>query len=287
MTVALIVGSSVCFVLMHSLIRYVSREVDPIQIAFLRNALGLIVFAPLIWWNGMAIFRTSRVGLHAFRIVLNMMAMFMFFYALSITEVATATALGFTAPIYTALLSVFVFGERFRWRRWAAIGFGFLGMLIIVRPGFIEIDQGSILVLLAAILWGIVMMTIKLLGRTESSLTITAYMNVGLAVLSFVPALFVWTNPSLPIWGLLVVIGVIGTAAQLALAEALKRAETTFVLPFEFLRLIWAALFGYLFFAEFPDIYVWMGGFVIFASTVYLAYRERVQARRLEEAGAP
>lgn len=278
--IALVIASSVCIALMHALIRLVSEDVDPIQIAFLRNAFGLIVFVPILWSSGFGIFRTRRPGLHAARAVLNVMAMFAFFTALSLTEVAKVTALGFTAPIYTALLSVIVLGERFRLRRWSAILIGFAGMLIILRPGIVEIDLGSALVLGSAVLWGIVMLLIKYLGRTESSLTITAYMNVGLSILSFVPALFVWSNPPLMVWALLVIIGVIGTAGQLALAEALKRADATFVLPFDFLRLIWAAGFGYLLFAEIPDTYTWIGGAVIFASTFYLAYRERQKTSR-------
>lgn len=273
--IALIVGSSIGFSLMHALIRYISREIDPIQIAFFRNFFGLIIFLPIIAKSGLEIFKTSNLKLHCIRAVLNIAAMLAFFTALSMTEVAKATALGFTAPIYTAILSVLFLGERFRMRRWGAIGIGFIGMLIILRPGLIEIDLGAMLVLASALLWGIVMIVIKFLGRTESSLTITAYMNVSLALLSFVPALFVWSDPSLEMWILLVIVGLVGTAAQLGLAEALKRADATFVLPFEFLRLIWAAIFGFWLFAEFPDFFTWIGGAVIFSSSIYLAYRER------------
>ena len=191
------------------------------------------------------------------------------------TEVAKATALAFTAPIYTAVLSVLFLGERFRLRRWSAIFFGFIGMLIILRPGLIEVDLGAILVLTSALVWGVVMIAIKYLGRTESSLTITAYMNILLSLLSFIPALFVWTNPSIHMWVLLVVIGLVGTTGQLGLAESLKRADATFVLPFDFLRLIWAAIFGYALFSEVPDFYTWVGGAVIFSSAIYLAFRER------------
>jgi len=274
----MMVGSSLCFALMHTLIRQVSADVDPFQIAFLRNFFGLVIFIPFIVRSGLVVFRTSNFPLHCGRALLNVCAMMAFFTALSTIDVAKATALNFTAPIYTAILSVLFLGERFRLRRWGAIGLGFVGMLVILRPGIIEVDRGSILVLSSAILWGIVMMLIKFLGRTESSLTITAYMNVLMSVLSLVPALFVWTNPPLEIWGILLAIGLTGTAAQLGLAESLKRAEATFVLPFEFLRLIWAALLGFLMFSEVPDVYTWLGGGVIFASTLYLAYRERLKS---------
>ena len=273
--IALMIGSSICFAVMHTLIRYSSDQMDPLQIAFFRNVFGFLIFIPVvIQGGGFGFLKTKRLGLHTFRAVLNVGAMLCFFTALSMTEIAKVTALGFTAPICTAILSVILLGERFRFRRWSAILIGFAGMLIIMRPGLIDLETGPLLVLAASALWGVVIITIKVLSRTESSLTITGYMNLLLAILSFGPALYVWTTPDLPLLGILVVIGIIGTLAQLVLAEALKIGDVTVVLPFDFLRLIWAALLGYLVFAEVPDIYTWIGGAVIFSSTFYLAYRE-------------
>jgi len=208
--------ASVFFSVMHVLVRYVARDVPPLQTAFLRNIFGVIVFAPLLMSNGLAFLRTERIGLHAVRGVLNAVAMLMFFTALTLTPVARVTALSFSAPLFMALLSVMFLGERFRIRRWVAIGIGFAGTLIILRPG----------------------------------------------------------------------IGVIGTIAQLALTQALKETEPTAVLPFDFLKLVWATLLGMWVFGELPDVITWIGAMVVFASGFFLAWREHQERRKAGNRGA-
>ncbi len=272
--------STVFFSAMHVLVRYVARDVPPLQVAFLRNIFGVIVFFPLLMSGGLSFLRTKRIGLHAARGVVNAVAMLLFFTALSLTPVARATALSFSAPLFTAILSVIFLGERFRIRRWMAILVGLAGTLIILRPGMIPVDLGSVLVVVAALLWGITMILIKMLSRTESSFTITAYMNIFLSLFSLGPALWVWVSPSPEMWGWMVAIGVLGTIAQLALSQALKETEPTAVLPFDFLKLVWAALLGMWVFGELPDLYTWIGALVVFASGFYLAYREHQERRR-------
>ncbi|MEO1331531.1 MAG: DMT family transporter, partial [Pseudomonadota bacterium] len=129
--VAMMCLSTVAFAIMHMAVRRLSAELPPFEIAFFRNLFGLAFLAPLLVGDGFRALRTSRLGLHALRGVVNIGAMLLFFSALAITPLAEVTALGFTAPIFAAALSVLALGERFRAHRWAAIGFGFLGMLII------------------------------------------------------------------------------------------------------------------------------------------------------------
>ncbi len=274
--------ATVFFSAMHVLVRYVARDVPPMQIAFLRNIFGVIVFAPLLMSSGLAFLRTRRVGLHAVRGLLNVTAMLMFFTGLAMTPVARVTALAFSAPLFTALLSVIFLGERFRIRRWLAIVLGFTGTLIILRPGMIPLDPGSILVVASALIWAVTMIVIKVLSRTESSFAITAYMNIFLSLFSLGPALWVWVAPPPEMWVWLVAIGVIGTIAQLALSQALKETEPTAVLPFDFLKLVWATLLGMWVFGELPDIYTWIGATVVFASGFFIAYREHQERRRVQ-----
>ncbi len=272
--------ASVFFSAMHVLVRYVARDVPPMQIAFLRNIFGVIVFAPLLLSTGLAFLRTKRIGLHAVRGLLNAVAMLMFFTGLALTPVARVTALSFSAPLFTALLSVIFLGERFRIRRWLAIIFGFAGTLIILRPGMIPVDPGSILVVASALIWAVTMIVIKVLSRTESSFAITAYMNIFLSLFSLGPALWVWVAPPPEMWVWLVAIGVLGTIAQLALSQALKETEPTAVLPFDFLKLVWATLLGMWVFGELPDVITWIGALVVFASGFFIAYREHQERRR-------
>ena len=272
--ILLMVASTVGFATMHVLVRYVSAELHPFQIAFFRNAFGVVVFLPLMLKTGFAMFHTRRLGLHGLRAVLNVTAMLCFFSALSMTPIAQVTALAFTAPIFAAVLSVLLLREQVHVRRWTAILLGFLGTLVILRPGLQSIDLGSLLTLVAAVLWAATMIVIRVLGRSESSLTITAYMNVLLALLSFVPALLVWQAPSVTALLWLLAIGILGTLAQIALAQSLKEAEPGAVMPFDFLKLIWVTILGYLLFTELPDAFIWLGGAIIVLSTSYIAYRE-------------
>jgi len=272
--IACMVVASMSFAVLHVLIRYLSDDVHPIQMMFFRNLFGLVMFAPWLLSHGRAAFRTDRLPMHVLRSVLNVVAMFMFFTALSLTPVARATALAFTAPIFAALMSIVILREKFRIRRWVALLCGFAGTLMILRPGILTIDLGAMLVLGSSLMWGVTLIVIKTLARTESSLTITAYMNLLLALFAFVPTLFVWTTPSTVVWFWLVVIGISGTFAQMALAQAFRETDASTVLPFDFLKLIWTASLGYLLFAETIDIFVWLGAAIVLGSSIYLAYRE-------------
>jgi len=278
-------ASTLGFAVMHVTIRYTSTTTDlhSFQIAFFRNLFGFFVFAPIILGRGAGFLRTGRLGLHAVRSLINIAAMLSFFYALSITEVAHATSLGFSAPIFAGILSVVVLGERFRVRRWAAIGCGVLGMLVIVRPGLIPVGLGPLLVVGSAFLWAIVLTIIKVMARTESSLTIVVWMNIFLAIYALGPALWVWHWPTATGWALMVLIAIAGTCAQICVSSALRETEQTLVMPFDFLRLIWVAALGFWVFGEVPDRFIWAGGAIIFGSGVYLAYRERVVRKRKVE----
>ncbi|MFQ5546222.1 MAG: DMT family transporter, partial [Acidiferrobacterales bacterium] len=161
----------------------------------------------------------------------------------------------------------------FLWR-WGALIVGFVGALIIIRPGFKVIDVGSLLVLSSAAIWAGAIIIIKILSRTDSSVTITAYMVLLMTPLSLIPAAFFWVWPNFEQWLWLVFVGVSGTLAQLGMAQAFRVAEATAVLPLDFMKLVWGAGIGYLLFAEVPDAGVWIGGATIFAAATYIAYRD-------------
>ena len=272
--------STVAFAAMHGLVRFVSDVLPPFQIAFFRNVFGLAFLLPLLMRSRFEILRTKRIGLHALRGVINIGAMLMFFTALSISPLAKVTALSFTAPIFMAILAVLFLGERFRIYRWLAILLGFVGMLIILRPGFVTIDTGALLVLGSASLWAVAMVIIKILSRTESSVTTVAYMGIFLGIFSVFPAIWVWQPFGIQTLGWMVLIGLFGTVAQMALSQALKETDPTALMPFDFLKLIWTAIIGAWFFAEIPDVFTWVGAAFIFSSGLFIAYRER-QAKHI------
>ena len=176
--------------------------------------------------------------------------------------------------MFVVILAVFIFKEKVGIRRWAAIFVGFIGTVIILRPGFQDFSLGQFLVISSAFAWAICMIIIKELGKTESSVTITAYMSLVMAPLSFIAALFVWTWPTMEQLGWLAFIGIVGGIAQMAMAESLRSAPTHVVTPIDFTRLIFIAIMGYVIFDQVPDIFVWIGGSIIISATAFIAYRE-------------
>ena len=266
--------ASVLFVAMHALVRDLSKDLHPFQIAFFRASLGLIVLSPIILKNRCAILRTSKIKLHALRGLLNTGAMLCFFYGLSITPLAQVTALSFAVPLFATLFAVLLLGEIIKIRRITALLIGFFGTLVIIRPGFIDFGLGPILILSQAIIWSLALMVIKVLTRTDSSLTIAIYASIFLSPMVLIAAIPVWQSPTIYQLILMLIIATFGTIAQTLMNESLKLGETSVVMPVEFTRMIWAALFGYCFFSEVPDIFTWFGSVLIFGSTAYIAVRE-------------
>ena len=267
---------------MHASIRHVSAGLHPFEIAFFRLVFGLLPLLPWFIKLGWSPLKTKRPGMIVFRGVLNLVCMLAFFVALAITPLAEVTVLVFTAPIFATMLAVFVFGEKVGLLRWGAIGFGFLGALVVLRPGFEALSLGSALALFAAIVWGVCLIIIKSLGKTDSSLTITVYMSLVMAPLSLLPALLVWQWPTAEQFLWLAAIGIFGGIGQMAMAEALRIGDTHVVMPIDFVRLIWISAIAYVVFAEVPGFYTWLGGAMIFAATGFITWRER--AARLKAA---
>lgn len=272
--ILLVVLSTIGFAASHILIRYVSANVPALEISFFHNFFGLALLLPWLLMRGISQMRTQHFGLHFLRSVLNASAMMCFFSALPMIPIAKVTALFFTSPIFAALLSTLILGEAMHARRWSAMIFGFIGTLVILRPGLEAIDLGSVLVLAASLLWAGAVVVIRVLGRTEDSFTTTAYMSLGMAVLAAVPAGIVWQTPSTESWLLMVVIASLGTGSMLAMTQALRLAEASALVPFDFLKLLWVSILAYIFFDQGIDVFTWGGGAIVFGSTIYLAYRE-------------
>lgn len=266
--------AALAFSVMHTAIKHVGSDMHAFEIAFFRVFFGFVALAPIFMRQGIAPLRTGKVKLFAWRGVFNGAAMLMFFYGLTITPLATVAALGFTAPIFATLLAMAVLGEVVRLRRLTAIAFGFMGALVILRPGVIDVGLGPMLVLGSSIVWACALMMIKVLTRTESSVTITAYASIFLAPICLVAAIPFWTWPSWEQLGWLFAIGIVGTIAQTAMNQALKLGDASVVLPVDFTKLIWASMLGFMIFAEVPDLWTWVGGLMIFGSATYIGVRE-------------
>ena len=274
--ILLMILATILFSIMHASIKHISSGIHPFEVAFFRNLFGLVVIAPWFIKYGIQPLVTNKIKLHFLRSFFNVIAMLTFFYALSVTPLAEVASLAFTAPLFATLLAIIFLREKIGIRRSGAIIVGFIGAAIIVNPDFKNINIGHMCILISASIWSVALIFIKILGRTESSVTITSYMVIFMIPLSAIAASFYWVLPSLNDLLILAVIGIAGTGAQMLLAQALKEEDTGIIMPFDFLKLIWAVLIGYLVFSEIPAINVWIGGIIIFSSTLYVAYRERI-----------
>ena len=278
--IGLMILATVLFSIMHASIKFMSTSMHPFVIAFFRNLFGLLVIAPWFIKYGLKPLKTNRIKLHMARSFFNVIAMLSFFYSLSIAPLADVASLAFTAPLFASILAVIFLKEIVGIKRGIAIIFGFIGALIVIDPVYSSINNGHILVLLSASVWSVSLIIIKILGRTESSVTITSYMVIIMIPLSAIAAYFYWQLPTLKDLFFLMIIGVCGTGAQMLLAQALRQGDTSIIMPFDFLKLIWAVGIGYLFFFEVPSLNTWIGSIVIFLSTLYIAYRERVLSKK-------
>lgn len=275
--------ATIIAVSMHVIVRRAMGTMHPLQVAFFYNLFTMTVLVPILWRHGSGVLRTRRYGLYFVRAVLHLSSMLLFYIGLTQAPLAVAGALGFLAPLFAVIISAVLFREGFTVRRWAALAAGFAGMIMIVRPDPAAIDAGALYFIGAAALWGVVLPMIKLLGQTESSSTINAWMVLMMGPLALLPAIPVWTTPDLATVGWLALAGMAGAGSQMALTHALRTGATNVVMPVDFFRLVWSALFGFLFFHEVPDLWTGLGGATIFVATTWLALREHqlgVAARR-------
>ena len=271
--ISLMILSGLFFVLMHSAVKYLSKEVHIFEIAFFRCALVIFVLAPIIFQQGKKIFKTKQPKVQFLRITTNSVAMLCFFYGISTTPLAQLTTLGFTVPIFATILAVIFMKEKIRLRRTTALIVGFIGTIIVMRPD-ISIELGALLIIFSSFLWSICLIFIKKLTETDSAVTISLYFGIGMIPATFALALPVLEMIDLRQFIILIFIAVTGTLAQTIMNSALEKGELALLLPFDFLRLIWSVLIGYALFSEEPTITLWLGGFLIIGSTSYIAWRE-------------
>lgn len=281
--------ATIFFAVMHVLIRYISQELHALQIVFFRNFLALLWLTPWLLRVGPRGLRTQRLGLFGIRALVGFVAMTSGFWALTLIPVTQVTALSFAAPLFATIGAVIFLGEVVKLRRWTAVIVGFLGTMIVLQPGMAPLEFGVILALVnAAGMAGNKLIT-KSLARTESTESIITYMVLLLTPLSLIPALFVWQWPSLHAMFWMVVLAGLGTCGHWLMTSSYAKADVSFILPFDFLRLPWTALLAFILFAEVPSLYTWIGGAVIFGATFYITHREAriARANRTKEASAP
>lgn len=245
------------------------------QFVFLRSLFGVTIFLSIShWYGGLSALKTERWGAHLVRTVLATGAMFGFFYGLKHMPLVNALTLAFTAPLIVTALSVPLLGEHVGWRRWAAVSAGFVGVLVVLRPGAGMLSWPAIAVLICAACYAGLALTARMLSKTESTLALSVYIVIGplLASIFWLPGNYI--APSAEGWLLFAVAGLMSVVAWIGLIGGYRRAPPSLLAPFEYTALIGAALAGYYIWGEVPDKWVVAGGAIIICSGLYIVHRE-------------
>lgn len=246
------------------------------QFVLLRSAVGLVLFVMLArHFGGLRTLVTRRWRWHVLRTMLACGSMFGFFYGLSAMPLVNALTLGFTAPLMLTALSASVLGEQVGWRRWAAVLVGFVGVLVVLRPGSGFLSPASIAVLGAAFCYACLALTARHLGRTESSFSLSVYVVAGpLLVSAALLTDHAWTAVDAKGWLLFLAAGSCSVIAWIGIVGGYRRASPAILAPFEYTALVGGTLAGYLIWGEIPDRYVLAGAIIIVTSGLYVVYRE-------------
>ena len=261
---------------MDTIAKYLSADLSFFQITWARYFFTVFFTLPFMFF----FFRrnltwTSQPKLQIFRGLTLFSANVLFFYSISIISMAKALTLAFVAPLITTALSPIFLGEKVGVRRWSAVIIGFIGSLIVIRPGFIEFNLASFAALGTGLFYGIYLVITRKLHTSDSPLlTLLLTGVVGAVIASFiVPA--VWVSPSFNEWSLLALMGIFACLGHLFLILSLKYADASKLAPFSYFEIVTNIILGYYFFSDFPHFWTWLGLTIITCSGIYISFRER------------
>jgi len=275
--IALMCGALACFSCLDAMAKYLNLHMDTLQVVWARYTGAFIVAVAIsnpVTRPGLML--TGRPMLQVGRSVLLLLSTLLNFMALRYLQLDQALAIVFSTPFFIAALSGPVLGEWVRWRRWMAIGVGFIGVLLVTRPGFGGIHPAALLSLAAALFYAAYNISTRMLSRTDSSETTLFYSNLvgALVMLPVVP--FVWTAPSDPVVILVMIVcGAFGSVGHYLLIIAHRHAPPAVLAPFIYTQLVWAIILGYLVFADVPSEWTLAGAAIVVASGLYMLNRER------------
>jgi drug/metabolite transporter (DMT)-like permease len=282
-----IIVSCLAFTALWGLIKYNSQIFHPFMVVAARNIFGTIALVPMMIGIGPSLFQTNRLATHIRRATSGVVATFATFYSIAHTPMATAMSLSYAAPLIATIGAVLFLGEEIRARRIGALIVGFIGMLIVLRPGYLELTPGVLSGLIAAMATAFSLIAIKQLTRTDNPRVVAIYSFLLMLPASLLIAAPHWQWPTWQQLPLLAAVGIMAAIGQLASARAYRLADMTAILPFDFIRFSGVILLGWLLFKERMDALTILGGLIIFTATIYLAHRERVVARSIKPTGPP
>lgn len=253
----------------------------PFEVVFLRNMFACLLLVPLLAYRGPSLMRSHRLDLYGLRVVVSLISMQTWFYALSLMPIGELTAISYLAPLFGTLGAIFFLGETVRIRRWTALGVGFLGAMIILRPSGSTLGVGQLCAIVSAMTSGLTAVLVKQLTAHDDPDKIVFLTNALLLPLSLIPALFVWRWPTANVLPALLGMGLCAVLGHVSVVRGYALVDASLAMTFEFSKLPFAVGIAYLAFGEIIDAWTWIGALVIFASAVYITRREaRLKAQR-------
>jgi drug/metabolite transporter (DMT)-like permease len=287
-------GAVLIFTIMDAIVKSVSGHYPTGQIIFFRNFFAFPPILLFLWWTGGLAFRTAQPWSHVLRGIFGVASMYCYFLSYRLLPLSDAVALSLSSPIFMTVMAIPLLGEKVGPRRWAAVGVGFVGVLIMTRPGAGVFEIAAMVPLIAAVFYDLAMVTVRKM-TAERSGTVAFYFTViaclaGLSTIPFGRA--DWAGYGLGVWSwpdgkdllVLVIIGTMGGIGQILLTNAFRMAPMSVVAPFDYTALVYAFILGYFCFNEVPDAYLITGGLTVVGSGLYIVHREAVTARQRRRA---
>ena len=270
----LIIISIIFGTLMGTFIKLAQEELNVFTTGFLRFFFGFLIITPYILKTKFEVFSTKNLKIHILRSALNLPAMLLGFAALAMLPLEKMTAIHFIVPIIVTILAVIFLKEKIYLYRSIALVMGFLGMLIILRPGIIDISIGIYMALISSLIWSVVIILTKKVSKDDSAITILSHQYVYMSLFSFPLVIYFWDQPSLKTIIFILCAAMSGTILHIALNHAYKLVDVTMTQPYSFLGLVVSSIIGYFVFSDKPDFYTWLGASVIFCGVLLISYRE-------------
>ncbi|MCG5242708.1 DMT family transporter [Azospirillum doebereinerae] len=290
-------ASALVFAVGNGAVRHVTTEMHPFQVVFFRNLFSLLLMLPWALTAGSASFRAvatgGRLGLYVSRSLTSLAAMMAWFYSLAHIPLATATAVSFTTPLFATLGAALFLGESVQARRWGAVCVGLAGVMIVLRPGVGlsalgdgaggGMDFGFLVLLFHCMAAAATVLQMRTQAKRDGTAVVVTYLSLFVTPMALIPSLFVWVWPSWPMLGWLLLLGGLLTLGQLAMTRAMALAEASAMMPYDYARLPFTALVGWLAFGETMDGWGWVGASVIVGSALYSMHRDATE--RLRQSG--
>ncbi len=257
------------------IVRHLSLGIHPTVVFFFRNLLAAPFLLVYFFFMGKEFLRSNRHFLHLVRAFINCVAIIVWFYAVTITPLAEAVTLSFTSPLFATFIAMVFLKENVEWHKWLGLLAGFIGVVVVLRPGIDVLQTGALLVLLVSVLLAISTIILKRLNTTDHPALPVLYFIMFSIPASFPLAWTYWETPSGNQWFWLVSISVCTILAQFSISKAVQKADISKLAPYDFSRLIFTAVIAYLVFYEIPDFYTVLGAIIIIASSTYANYYDR------------